>query len=89
MVFVGAHGRAVVSWPIVGQNQPDLAVVDTMARLQLAARRLGGSIQVREPRPELVALLELVGLCREFLGEPERGEQVDIQEGVEPGDPVA
>jgi hypothetical protein len=89
LVFVGAHGQAAVAWPIVGQGRPDLAVVDTVARLQLAARRIGGSIQVRDATPDLVELFELVGLGRELLGEPERPEQVGIQEGVQGGDPVA
>jgi anti-anti-sigma regulatory factor len=36
--------------------------VDTLARLQVAARRLGCSIRVRGARPELSELLDLAGL---------------------------
>ena len=40
---------------------PDLVVVDALARLQLAARRLGYSIRLRNPSAELRALLDLEG----------------------------
>jgi hypothetical protein len=40
----------------------DLALVDALARLQLAARRLGCCIRVRDPSDELRGLLALVGL---------------------------
>lgn len=80
--------------PIDG-TRPDLALVDALARLQLAVRRLGWSLEVRSPSPELRGLLELVGLA-EVLGlplqagrEPEGGEQLGVEEVVEPGDPVA
>ena len=42
---------------------PDLALVDALARLQLAARRRGCSIQLRDPCEELRELLDLVGLA--------------------------
>jgi hypothetical protein len=44
------------------RGQPDLELVDELARLQLAARRVGYSIQLRNVCPELAALLDLVGL---------------------------
>jgi hypothetical protein len=40
----------------------DLAVVDTLARFVLSARRLGFDVRLRELRPELASLLGLVGL---------------------------
>ena len=40
----------------------DLAVVDCLARLQLAARRAGCAIRVHDPDPELLDLLDLAGL---------------------------
>lgn len=40
----------------------DLGLVDELARLQLAARRLGCSIKLRHACPELLELLEIVGL---------------------------
>ncbi|WP_224058465.1 STAS domain-containing protein [Streptomyces kanamyceticus] len=71
----------------------DMSTVDAIARLQLAARRAGGRIRLRNPTPALLALLGLVGLV-ELLGlvvemeghaeqrEPPRG----VQEAVEAGD---
>jgi hypothetical protein len=41
---------------------PDLAVVDALARLQLEARRCGGSIRVVEISDGLRDVLALVGL---------------------------
>lgn len=41
----------------------DLALVDALARVHLAARRAGSSLRVRNPDPELCELLELVGLA--------------------------
>ena len=75
---------------MAGEGRPDLATVDALAQLQLAARRLGVSIEVREMCGELAELVELVGLRRELSGEAERREEVaDVEEAVEPGDPVA
>ncbi|MFK0254294.1 hypothetical protein [Streptomyces sp. NPDC090445] len=66
---------------------PGLAAVETLARLQLAARRRGRALAVTGAGPELRALLGLVGLGQ-LLGEPEEGEPaVGVQERVEPGDP--
>ena len=68
---------------------PDLAAVDALARLQHAARLLGGSIRLVDVCDELAELLDLVGLGREVGREPEGGEEVGVEEGVKPGDPVA
>ncbi|HVX18730.1 MAG TPA: hypothetical protein VHA73_11920 [Acidimicrobiales bacterium] len=51
-------------WLVEGVEPADLAVVDRLARLQLAARRVGLTIQVREPSGKLRGLLDLVGLDR-------------------------
>jgi hypothetical protein len=56
----------VASWPLSLRGHPDLEVVDQLARLQLAARRAGSAIQLRDASPEIVALLDLAGL-REVL----------------------
>ena len=81
----------VASWPLTGQGSPDLSAVDALARLQLAARRLGCSIRLRETCAELVELLDLAGLlgCLEVGGEPEGGEEAGVEEVVVPDDPVA
>jgi hypothetical protein len=43
--------------------EPDPLILDALVRLQLAARRLGASIQLENACPELVDLLALVGLA--------------------------
>jgi ABC-type transporter Mla MlaB component len=42
---------------------PDAGTVDTLARLQLTARRLGRQIRLRHAPHELQDLLALMGLC--------------------------
>jgi hypothetical protein len=92
-------GAEVASWPLEGGSRPDLSVVDELARLQLAARRLGCSIRLRDACGQLWELLDLAGLAEVVLsagglvvevgGDPEGGEEVGVDEGVEPRDPVA
>ena len=77
----------------------DLSVVDELARLQLAARRLGCSIVLRGVGVELAELLDFAGLTdvlptdveggRDIGGKAKGGKQCGIEEGVEPGDPIA
>lgn len=45
-----------------GLTHANLAAVSAVARLQLTARRLGCRILLRNAGPELLALLDLVGL---------------------------
>jgi hypothetical protein len=78
----------VASWPLVAPASPDLRVVDELARLQLAARRLGCSIRLQDPIPGLSQLLDLVGLRVEVGGEPEGGKEVGVEEVVMPDDSV-
>lgn len=89
-------GAGEVAWTVVvGRmvgRRPDLALLDALARLQLAARRLGCSIRLRNPCPELCELLDLVGepgSALEAGREAEGGEQLGVEEVVEPGDPPA
>lgn len=83
-------GADVVVCDVGGLGPPGLAAVDVLARLQLAARRAGGRIRLRDPAPALVALLDLVGLPFEVEGEPEEREPpLGVEEAVEPGDPAA
>jgi hypothetical protein len=73
---------------------PELSVVDVLARMQLEAKRLGGRVYVRNPSCELQGLLELVGLSDVLLGglplqagwEAEGGEQLGIEKVVQPRD---
>ncbi len=62
MVVLSRGGRELTSWPLELVCPLDLSVVDDLARMQLAARRLGCSIGLRDAWPELTELLELLGL---------------------------
>ncbi|MFD5711260.1 STAS domain-containing protein [Streptomyces pharetrae] len=88
-VLLEGGGAAVVVCDVGGLGPPGLGVVDLLARLQLAARRAGGRIRLRDPDPALHALLDLVGLRFEVEGQPEQWEPaLGVQEEVEPGDPA-
>lgn len=99
-----AHGAGVatVVCDVSGVTTADLATVDALARMQLAARRAGGRIRLRDPAPRLALLLRLTGLDTavdteppvapsgvEPLGHAEQREPAlaEIQEAVETGDP--
>ncbi|MEV1078004.1 STAS domain-containing protein [Streptomyces sp. NPDC050211] len=84
-----ATGTQVVVCDVGGLGPPGLGTVDLLARLELAARRAGGRIRLRDPDPALHALLDLVGLRFEMEGQPEQREPAfGVQEAVEPGDPA-
>jgi hypothetical protein len=88
----------MASWPFETGTPPDLTDVDGLCRLGLAAHRRGWSIRLRDAPGDLRDLLELVGLAAlmappgelvvEVGGEPEGGEEVGVQERVDPGDPA-
>jgi hypothetical protein len=79
---------------------PDAGTVDALARLQLAARRRGGEVRLRNAPPWLVELLALIGLVEvlpvlpvprasgvEAGGQAEDREQVlGVEEEHDPGD---
>ncbi len=73
------------------RSSPDLALVDTLARLQLQARRAGFCVQQWNPPAELRGLVELLGLAEALALEPRRevelGEALGPDEVVQPGDP--
>jgi anti-anti-sigma regulatory factor len=97
-VVATSDGSRVIVVVVEALECPDLVVVDALARLQLAARRLGYSIRLGNPSAELRALLDLVGLADVVLdaaalplearGEPEGGKQLGIEKVVQPGDPA-
>ncbi len=95
VVLVCGDGAEVASWPLVCAGRPDVGTVDQLGRLQLAARRLGCAVRLRDACPELCDLLDLCGLGevlgggRQVRGQPEGGEQPGVEEVVVPDDPVA
>jgi ABC-type transporter Mla MlaB component len=44
-------------------TEPDATVIDALARIQLTARRLGRSIELRHARSEMRELVRLAGLA--------------------------
>jgi hypothetical protein len=89
------------TWPLEGDDRPRLALIDELARRRVAARRVGYTIVVSDACPELAELLELVGLSDVLTGaagpvlvvevsrKAELGEEVGVEEVVQPGDPLA
>jgi hypothetical protein len=75
----------------VDARTPDLALVDALARVQLGARRRGARVRLTNVSEGLRGLLDVVGLA-DVLGvqakrQPELGEQLWVDEVVQPGDP--
>ncbi|MFE1952672.1 MULTISPECIES: STAS domain-containing protein [Streptomyces] len=99
----GADARTVVC-DVSAVTSTDLATLDALARMQLAARRAGGRIRLRDPSPRLTLMLGLTGLdgvlAPEGASDPGSGVQVlrdaeqrepplaEVQEAVETGDPA-
>ncbi|WP_143667035.1 STAS domain-containing protein [Streptomyces sp. FBKL.4005] len=84
----GSEARVVVC-DVGGLGPPGLAAVDLLARLELAARRAGGRIRLRDPDPALPALLDLVGLRFQMERQAEEREPpLGVEEAVETGDPA-
>ncbi|WP_159403651.1 STAS domain-containing protein [Streptomyces sp. NRRL S-646] len=87
--LLGSTGAAVVVVDVAAIGPPGLGAVDLLARLELAARRAGGRIRLRDPAPSLHALLDLVGLRFEVEGQAEQREPaLGVEEEVEPGEPA-
>lgn len=55
-------GSEVANWLFVRNGLTDLAAVDEVARLALAARQLGCALRLRGAPPALLDLFDLVGL---------------------------
>ena len=71
LIVLVRDGEELTSWPLLVRDPVDLGLVDELARMQLAARRLGCAIELRGACPELLDLLDLVGLRVEVGGKPE------------------
>ncbi|MFJ8695180.1 STAS domain-containing protein [Streptomyces roseolilacinus] len=66
----GAAPGAAIAVDAAALVRPGLAAVDALARLHLTAHRLGHPLTVRNARPDLRALLTLVGLADRLLRPP-------------------
>lgn len=77
----------------VDARRPDLGLVDALARLQLEVSRRGGTMRLRDAPADLDGLLGLLGLAGVIGLQPRRqaelGEQLGIEEVMEPRDPPA
>jgi anti-anti-sigma regulatory factor len=92
---------AEVQVDVSSVRTPDVAYIDALARIQLVARRQDSRVRLIGPSPRLLELLVLVGLedmfpdegdtsGLELHREPEHREQpLDVEVGVDPGDPIA
>jgi hypothetical protein len=99
VVVLTRAGTEVTRWPLEGCRAPTVAMVDALARLQLAAGRVGCSIELHDVSPDLARLLGLCGLQEvlgggpdlrlEAKGEAEGLEQPGVEEVVVSDDPVA
>jgi len=94
-VVVLVDGGEEVTVARLEGRRVDLALVDALARLQLAARLGGAAIVVRQPSPRLRELLDLVGLAGlldggalslDAVGETEEPEQLGVEEVLPGGD---
>ena len=77
----------------LGRVAADVATIDALARLHLAARRLGVELRLRHASGELLELIAFVGLGDVLLLEPgreaeEREEPGRVEEERELGDPA-
>ncbi|MDQ6796833.1 MAG: hypothetical protein M3011_02200 [Actinomycetota bacterium] len=89
IVVVGSGGVEEASWTLPVRTPPDLSVVEELARLALAARRLGYSIELRNACGGVSELVDLAGLRVEVVRKAEGGEQGRVEKVVMPDDPVA
>jgi hypothetical protein len=89
VLIVNADTDEVLGY--VDASRPDLALVESLARMQLRARRRGERVRLRNVSDDLRGLLELVGLTDvlavEAEREPELREEVRVDEVMQPGDP--
>ena len=67
VVLLLREGQEVLLGPVYARGRCDLAFVDGLLRVQLAARRFGWSIRLRDVRADLCELVDLVGLTTDLL----------------------
>jgi hypothetical protein len=67
VVVLLRHDREVLLGPVYAPDRCDLGFVEGLLRVQLAARRFGWSIKLRKVQPDLLELVQLVGLQVDLL----------------------
>jgi len=89
-------GEEVARWPLACEDGAHLRAVDEVARLQLEAGRQGCTVWLHHACPDLVAVLQVVGLADvipvgplKVARKPEGLEEGGVEEVVVPDDPVA
>jgi hypothetical protein len=75
ITVLDAQGHACAGHSVEGTGEPDLAVVDAIARAALAAKRQGGAIILSQVTPPLRSLLALSGSAVDVQGQVEFGEE--------------
>jgi hypothetical protein len=70
--LLGGSDARVAECDVFGV-QPDAVTVDALARLQLAARRHGCTVRLRNASPELTALVAFMGLEDVLPDDPREG----------------
>jgi hypothetical protein len=66
VVVVDASGTTIATWPLECCEPPTLDDVDRLARLRLAAQRMGLHVALRGAPDALLGLLALAGLAGLF-----------------------
>ena len=97
-LLASSDSRRIVCY-VGAVPEPDAATIDALARMQLTARRHGGSMELRRACGELRDLLTLSGLtdvlpCDELRPETrgqaeEREPSRGVEEERDPADPIA
>ena len=90
---MAARPRKTIVCDVGAIVAPHLGTVDSLARLALAARRLGRDVRLRHARPELKELVAFAGLAEVLRVEPggqaeEREQRLGIEEERELDDPA-
>jgi ABC-type transporter Mla MlaB component len=99
-LLLGDGHHAVVVCNVGALTDADIETIEALARLQLTARRLGGTVRLRHASAELRELLHLAGLgavvpCSAGLPFQPRGqaehreEPRRVEEEGDPADPIA
>jgi ABC-type transporter Mla MlaB component len=83
----------IIDWDLSALRHVDASTVDALARLQLAARRSGASIRLRNVTPALRQLVDFMGLSEVLCVEPggkaeQREDGVRVEEERKLDDPA-